>query len=313
MPIKGLTDRASLKPRLPRLGKLRKGGEKTANKPGPDLDHFRFTSDNPEVVEAFIAAYGDTPRIINCVMFYDTVEENFDSWVEAWDATGMIYRSDKENYLIWRDGDKYSKTPKPHIDTDDQFEVGRLTILVPELIEAGFVGTVTMETHSNNDLRNITSSLYAAEAQGKGLRGTRFLLKRVQESIGTPGFGKTAGKRTRTNKWLVKLELPQQLWTMLDAPDELPQLENGIDTETGEIVDDYDEDDPEMPEAPVASLKLAKMHERWDTRYAEAKALGINVSMIDWSISYDDLKTRGIALAEAIAQRKADLAAAEQE
>ena len=53
MPIKGLTDRKSLKPRLPSLGKLRKGAEKTANKPGADLAYFRFTSDNPEVVEAF--------------------------------------------------------------------------------------------------------------------------------------------------------------------------------------------------------------------------------------------------------------------
>ena len=78
----------------------------------------------------------------------------------------------------------------------------------------------------------------------------------------------------------------------------------------GETFDAGEEEDA-APETAPTDARLAKMHERWDARYAEARALGINVSAIDWSISYDDLKTKGIALADAIAQRKADLKAAE--
>ena len=330
MPIIGLTDRASLKPRLPRLGKLRKGGEKPQGGGfGKDLDHFRFTSDNPKVVEAFTAAYGPEPRIVNCVMFYDTAEENFESWIECWDATGMVYRSDKENYLVWRDGDHYSRTPKPHVDTKDQFEVGRLTILIPEIIQAGFVGTVTMETHSNNDLRHITGVLYAAEQQHRGLRGTQCVLRRVQESIGTPGFGKTAGKRTRTDKWLVKLEMPQQLWTVLDAPADTPQLEDGIDTVTGEIIEEEEHgtfvlstepmprpQEPKHaegagPTQPTDKRPSANMLAAWDDLWGEANALDMFVQPIAGDATATEVARRGAELREQIAQRKADLAAAQ--
>ena len=336
MPIKGLTDRASLNPRLPRLGKLRKGGEKTANKPGPDLDHFRFTSDRPEIMEAWAQAYGEQPRLVNAVLFYDTVEENFETWIEAWDASGLVFRSDGENYVLWRDGDKYRRTPKPHQDVDDQNEIGRLTILVPELIQQGFVGTVTMETHSNHDLRNITAALMAAEEQGNGLRGTRFVIRRVEEEISTPGFGARAGKRSKTKKWLVKLELPRQLWTMLDAPDDLPQLEDGIDTETGEIIEEHHAEPMPRPQEPEhkpgagptqnnrtknteprpanteQKAVTQAMHIRWDELHAQASALDILVPAVGWEITYDDFVARAKDLKEAIAQREADLAAAKE-
>ena len=59
MAIKGLTTRADITPRFRTLGKLRKGGEKTAKGYGPDLDHFRFTSDDATIVDAFMDVYGE--------------------------------------------------------------------------------------------------------------------------------------------------------------------------------------------------------------------------------------------------------------
>jgi len=226
MAIKGMTDRQTLKPALPRLGRLRKGGEKTnPKKPGPDLDYFRFTSKNPEIVTAFHNFYGDTPRLINVVIFQDTTEEAFPSWIEAWDASGMVFRSDGNNWLVWREGSQYVTGKKPHEDHPDQFDVGRLEVLIPELLQQGFVGTVTMETHGNHDLRNITSVLYAAERErGGSLRGAQFILKRVEEEISVPGWGDRSDKRSKAKKWLVKLATPRRLFDNLLAGGEQKQL-----------------------------------------------------------------------------------------
>ena len=69
MPIKGMTD--NVQPRFPRLGKLRKGmlKEKVRNDGKTvyypvDLDHFRFTSEQPEVEQAFQAAFGEAPSAV---------------------------------------------------------------------------------------------------------------------------------------------------------------------------------------------------------------------------------------------------------
>lgn len=250
MAIKGLTDRETLKPRLPRLGKLRKGGEKSSkNKPGPDLDYFRFTSDNPDVVRAFYAAYNKQPRVVNAVMFYDSAEENFESWLEAWDASGMVFRSDGENWIVWREGSEYRRGEKPHTDHPDQFEVGRLEVVIPELLAAGYVGTVTLETHSNHDLRNITSVLYAAEYERGSLRGAQFTLRRVEEEISVPGWGDRAGKRSKAKKWLVRLEAPNRMFGgLIDAP-----RQQRIESGTGEVVDE-----PQQLPATVSNEKATR-------------------------------------------------------
>lgn len=245
MPIKGLTDRGSLKPRLARLGKLRKGGEKTGNKPGPDLDHFRFTSDNPDIVKAFQESHGDKPRAVNIVLFYETIEENFSTWIECWDASGLVFRSDGDNWLIWRDGDSYKRGKKQHQDQDGQDIVGRFEFVIPDLVQQGYLGTVTLETHSNHDLRNIASILMAAEQERGSLRGAQFVLRRVEEEISVPGWGDRKGKRSTAKKWLVRLEPPKQIFTMLMNADR-PALEETneqmrelvvVDAETGEIVE----------------------------------------------------------------------------
>jgi len=247
-PIKNLTD--NITPRFPRLGKLKKGGERPENgkAPGQDLDHFRFVSENPAIVQAFTDAYGETPRTIQVYIPYPTPDEAFPTWAEVWGATGLLHRCDGETMTVWQENGKYITGEKPcpggHKDNDYLRDaVGRLDLIIPELIEAGYVGYVTLETHGKHDIRAILQTLHAVyEARSSnelGLRGVLFNLRRVQESISTPGFGNQAGKRSRVNKWLVKLE-PAADWMrlqlemarsaqMLPAGDETPQLESGED------------------------------------------------------------------------------------
>ena len=264
-PIKNLTDQIT--PRFPRLGKLRKGGERPENgkAPGQDLDHFRFVSENPAIVQAFTDAYGETPRTIQVYIPYPTPDEAFPTWAEVWGATGLLHRCDGETMTVWQENGKYITGEKPcpggHKDNDYLRDaVGRLDLIIPELIEAGHVGYVTLETHGKHDIRAILQTLHAVyEARSSnelGLRGVLFNLRRVQESISTPGFGNQAGKRSRVNKWLVKLE-PAADWMrlqlemarsaqMLPAGDETPQLESGEDgIIEGQVVE---------PQAPAPNL-----------------------------------------------------------
>lgn len=263
MPIKGLTDKDSLTPRFPRIGKLRKGGEKGAKGFGPDLDHFRFTSERPEAVAAFVAAYGQQPRQINCYLPYASADANFPTWKEEWKAGGLQHRCDGQTCTIWLmpDGKKYSREPKPCPGGCD--EVGRLELIIPELLEAGIVGTVSLETHSLNDMMSIMASLtHVEQMRGDnplGLRGIMFTLRRVPEKISTPGWGDNKGKRQLVEKWLVKIE-PAVDWVTaqmaLQRAGSMPALttdENTVDAEAVEITGDAGE-----PVASTGSQKLAQ-------------------------------------------------------
>jgi hypothetical protein len=252
MPIKNLTD--NVIPRFPRLGKLRKGGEsvektneqgKKYNTYGPDLNHFRFTSDNPAVVQAFHDAYGTAPVSLNVYLPYPSVEENFSTWKEQWSAGGLVHRCDGETCQIWRTPQgTYSQDPKPCPGGCD--EVGRLTVIIPELWKAGFIGYVTMETHSNHDLRNITATLLAVKKdrdfQGnqRGLEGIEFVLRRRAERISTPD-DKNKGKRITREKWLVSLEpVASYAALYLNAVNSSMlaiEAPSNVDPATGEVLD----------------------------------------------------------------------------
>jgi len=244
MPIKNLTDRESVTPRFRTLGKLRKGGEKTAKGYGPDLDHFRFTSDDAGIVDAFIEVYGEEPHALSVYLPHPATEQNFPTWKEAWTAGGLQHRCDGETCTIWlgQDG-KYHRDPKPCPGGCD--EVGRLEVIIPELIAAGYVGTVTMETHSLNDMVAITQVLLKTEElSGGDLRRVQFTLRRVPERISVPGWGANTGKRQRVEKWLVKIE-PAVDWTQaqmaLSRADERPALTDSHGAIEGDYTDPSDD------------------------------------------------------------------------
>lgn len=243
MPIKGITD--SVQAAFPRIGRLRKGGPKRVKDGkeymGADLTYFRFVSDRPEVQAAFTAAYGDKPALINCYLPHAGIEDNFSTWKERWAAGGLVHRCDGETMVLWlgEDGRHY-RTPKPCDGGCD--EVGRLSLWIPELMRAGYIGYVTLETHGINDLLSIQASLQAGlETRGNNdLRGIEWRLYRIAETISTPLGPNAPGKRARREKWLVKLE-PAPQWVALQieaaragAYRALP-APRVVDAETGEI------------------------------------------------------------------------------
>jgi hypothetical protein len=328
MPIIGLTDNVT--PRFPTLGKLRKGAPseerqnaqgKKFQSYGKDLEYFRFTSENPEVQKKFVELYGEKPAALHVYLPYATVNENFATWKELWKSGGLQHRCDGQTMTIWLAPDgKYHSEPKPcpyfgKIQSEEEKrkdppckEVGRLSLILPLLWRAGFIGFVTLETHSKHDLISIASSLQAVmEAPGNasGLSGVEFVLRRAPETISTPGDG---GQRVRRQKWLVKIE-PAVRWAQLQLEAaqraantlaiEAPKGQV-IDGKTGEILqdlqapedDDFDDEEPQADDwksDPAAQIAFkAKMEELGLGKSDVLAALGI-AKVTEFAGTWDEL------------------------
>lgn len=230
MPIIGLTRRIDVEDQTHRLvyGTLRKGGPKPNDKqPGPDLDHWRFVSERPEVAAAFVAAYGDKPRVVDAYLPFPQMERNWITWREQYSHGGLLHRCDGQTMCRWRTSDgsfQEGEKPCPYFAGKERTKqdpgcvaVGRLYLIVPALLQAGYVGLVTLETHGKNDCLAITTSLIDIESKARGnLSGILLSVMRVQQTISTPAWSeddKKAGKRNRTAKWLVKIA-PAADWVM---------------------------------------------------------------------------------------------------
>lgn len=197
MPIAGLTDRHAS---FPEIGQIRKGAKKTdANKPGTDLDHFRFVADT-QTMRAFADAFGDKPQEIRFLSPFDTTAEVFEAWKEEYAAGGLKHRCDGQTCVTWLQPDgRYSTDPKPCPGGCKQ--VGRLKIVIRELARLGFV---TVHTTSIWDILTIQQNLFAIELLRGSLRGIPLILKRVKRAISTPSG--TNGQRARREKWLLSIE-----------------------------------------------------------------------------------------------------------
>jgi hypothetical protein len=234
MPIRGLTRREDVTPRFTRLGKLKKG--EIVNGSPVDLDYLRFVGEGAnadEIERAFRDTYGPEPREINVYLPYKTLDENWQTWMEEWGKSGLIHRCDGEVMVQWLDLDKryvtdydqHRNQPCPYHAGQKRTkqnpgctQVGRLAVIVPELLQAGFVGYVTLEIHSVNDLSNLTASLLDAENKSgsaqrdTGLQGILFKLRRQEEQIGVRYASKTGEIiKTRGNKWMVRID-PAREW-----------------------------------------------------------------------------------------------------
>lgn len=326
MAIVGLTD--SVVGSFQRLGKLYKGGPKTSSGFGADLEYFRFNSDNKDIMAAFADAYGTQPKVINCFIPHATPEQAFPNWCEVWGKTGLVHRCDGQTMSIWLNGDKYERGSKPCMGGHEKNDplndaVGRLDVIIPELVDAGFVGYVTLETHGKHDILNIVKVLGAVYqsrlGNEAGLRGVPFTLRRVRENISVPGFGKTAGARTRADKWLVKIE-PSSDWLrvqiemsrtealQLDAPKPLALPAGDVlDATTGEIVTPKAQPEPTRPAAPKPNGNgngngktgptLQQVAAKWDQLVSWAQALGVEADLsIEHDATIDQYITRGKAL-----------------
>jgi len=278
MAIKGMTNRQA---QFPEIGQLRKGGEKQIRKRkdgteytiwGNDLDHFRFTSEIPEAVSAFEAVYDGQPRMINVLLPFQYVDENWEAWQEEYVAGGLVHRCDGETMVLWQKADgSYSHEPKPCPYAGGKQRTkqnpgckptARLKVIVPELRRLAYV---TVLTNSVHDICNLDSQLRALESLRHDLRGIPLQLLRSSKTISTPD--EKTGNRVRRQKWLLSIEAaPQWVGLQLAAQEvaALPQLPEGmallgngvVDGVTGEIIEAewdheiFDENDEQEQESP---------------------------------------------------------------
>lgn len=200
MPIKGLTDQGAS---FPRIGELRKGAPKPAqgNRPGADLQYFRFTSHSRDALNVFRTAYGDEPDRINVLLPYAGVDENFEAWQEEWGAGSLKHRCDGEFVVLLQRGGQYRQPAPGEMKCPGGCkQVGRLKVIVPELGRLAYVVVLTTSVH---DIIELHSNLTAYAALRGSLQGIPFILSRVPREISTPT---NDGGRTRRTKWLLHLE-----------------------------------------------------------------------------------------------------------
>lgn len=293
-PIVGLTD--TVTPQFGNLGYLYKGGpKKVKTRPdgtsyetfGDDLDHFRFTSDRPQVVKAFNEKYGEAPAELRIFLPFADPDQDWSAWKELWKAGGILHRCNGKDVVLWLDAKaKNAKGQSGVYVTDPQVEnaegdmipmpcpggcvaIGRLKVILPGLWQAGYVGTVTMVTKSLNDIMHIEAVLRATwEARmdartQEGLKGVEFTVSRRKEAISTPGEN---GQRVKRDKWLVKLE-PSTDWLQLQLAASR-NISNRM-IEAGDITvdeedeqDDMDAGDPDFKQYPggmKVDLKTGEM------------------------------------------------------
>lgn len=214
MGIHGLTGDLA---RYPRLGKLRKGDKKpeSGRQPGRDLgEKLRFASDDPDLEREWAEAFGSlSVEELTVLLPYATVAECWQAWREEYGASALKVRCDGKQHVLWLDpatGD-YNDAPRPCPGESCQAkEVGRLDLLV-----LGFprLGTVTMETTSLNDIRNLDGCLRLLAMQSGDLTQIPLRLCRVVRNISRPKVanGKRTGERVRSPEWLLHIE-PSPAW-----------------------------------------------------------------------------------------------------
>lgn len=284
MAIIGLTDRPAAPPQL---GTLRKGAPKpqNGNKPGADLKHFRFDSDDAEAVKLFKEIYGDEPRAIRVFVPFATTDQNFDAWREEWTASSLKHRCDGETMVRWlTPRGTYSDEPKPcpYLDQEGKDkgckQTGRLYVIIPELKRFALVTVLTTSIH---DILQIHANLAALESARGDLRGIPLILKRSPREISTPGDN---GKRARREKWLITIEAAPS-WVELQLTAQERAALPSVEPLALPAWDGDDEDEDETPPETVAAgavspETLAAIEKLWP-KYGQ-KLGGKTVSFADY-------------------------------
>lgn len=226
MPIHGLIPEAPKGSGLPRIGKFHKGLPKTVKTNaktgetyevvGRDTDYFRVTfSEGYEyLMPLFQSLYGDKPRSLPVKINADTVGECFDFWREEWDAAEtLLHRCDgKEQVVTYNKTTGYFEQNK-HLCAAPQCKcasVARLELILPAFFEVtGVLGTFTLETHSEQDMRTLYARLSSFQAMIGSLRGVPFHLYREARQTGAPVLEgkKRTGKRIKVGRAMLDIQI----------------------------------------------------------------------------------------------------------
>ena len=223
MPIVGMTGQGV---RWPFIGTLRKGAKKPDDKhPGKDLGELlRFVGADETIDDEWVAVFGGSEvEELQVSLPYQTVDEVWQAWREAYVAGGLVRRCTGEKIVRWRDADgEMQDQPQPCLSPDcDCKPNGRLEVIVPALRRLGTVLVVTTSVH---DIMSIDGCLRGLQMAFGDLRHVPLILKRVPRRISTPEMVKSGndyvrtGKRQRREAWLLHLEpAPQWVQHMLET------------------------------------------------------------------------------------------------
>ena len=229
MPIINLTQTEG---HLPEIGRLRKGAPQTEDpKPGmkwqaEDLDHFRFTAPEPDLVQEFYHVYGPEPKSVDIHLPYATMDENFETWMLEFGKRGLARRCDGQT--IWQDEEtatgqepRLVHTNKPCVKAQQGHCLCKATgLLHMQIIGINRFGVVKLTTRSHNDIRNLSGTLahleqFAARF-GADLSKIPMRLSRHPQLVSAPRKDKKTGQtyRQQVTKHLLRIE-PHPQWVAL--------------------------------------------------------------------------------------------------
>jgi len=236
MPIQGLIPETKGSG-LPRIGKFHKGTPKqiktrpdksTYEIVGKDTDYFRVTFNEGYDVysQAFEDIYGPQPRSMLVKLNAQTVHDVFDFWREEWDAAEtLLHRCDGKQQAVTYNRESGYFEQNQHLCAAPRcgcVSVARLELILPEFFEAtGVLGTFTLETHSEQDIRVLYARLTSFQVLLGGLAGVPFYLYREVRETGAPEVRMIEGENKkkvvqRTGK---RLKVPRAMIDINIAPD----------------------------------------------------------------------------------------------
>lgn len=236
MPILGKTDIKAIPLEVAPdvIGKNWKGskasGKGSSKMPGKDLKN-RFRLELPQSCHgAFVQSYGSLePEQIRIYLPYQTTDECFETWNEAYSTKGLAHRCNGERIVhemqevdTFRGGKKYKRPSRVDCDRpcnkpkgadicDKCVSQGRLKFYVRELFHlTGLTGIYMQTVTGINDVLGITQQLRSIEAEYGGLRDSPvpspstmnrlpLVLSRYRKEISRPMIsqGQYSGGRSR--------------------------------------------------------------------------------------------------------------------
>jgi len=211
------------------IGKIFKGAEKTGNRPGANLNYFRFVPtpgvSAERVAEIWEQFYGDQPKEIQIFFKHDNIDQLIDDWYSEFGTGGLLKtKCDGETITEWRDdrGVYHLNEPKPcrAPNSPKGCDKCRASALIkfgmPEFRYMGYSGNIELSTTSINDIVFLKSQLQEIAAElalcGASLKYAPLILSRSPRMITKT----TAQKQFRGEENLLYLSIDPQYQQKID-------------------------------------------------------------------------------------------------